>query len=123
MITYILVSFFIMINFYPQRTSGSGFQSYFKYLSKFNSPILEPSGTEFERDRVYNPTKLIARCHEPLISLLNDHVFTETLVEFNHKWYMYYGAADKRIEGMIIDLKGLLSEALKNKQINKSMIK
>ncbi|MDO9576210.1 MAG: family 43 glycosylhydrolase, partial [bacterium] len=57
-----------------------------------------------------DPTKLIARCNSPIISLPHDHVFTEGMVRFKDKWYLYYGAADKWIEGIVVDFEGILSE-------------
>lgn len=55
-----------------------------------------------------DPTKLIKRCEEPIIHLPNDHVFAEGMVRFEKKWYLYYGAADKWIEGINIDFKKIL---------------
>lgn len=60
-----------------------------------------------------DPTKLITRCSLPIISLPNDHVFAEGLIKFKGKWYLYYGAADSRIEGIIVDFEQLISKALK----------
>ena len=59
------------------------------------------------------PGKVLARCESPIVSLPNDHVFCDGLVKFKDKWYLYYGAADQWIEGIIIDLKGILDEAQK----------
>ncbi|MDO9575943.1 MAG: family 43 glycosylhydrolase [bacterium] len=61
-----------------------------------------------------DPTKLIARCNYPIISLPYDHVFTEGMVRFKDEWYLYYGVADKWIEGVVVDFDAILSEALKN---------
>ncbi len=60
-----------------------------------------------------DPAKLIARCDSPIISLPHNHVFTEGLIRFNDKWLLYYGSADRWIEGIIIDFEGILDEALK----------
>ena len=59
-----------------------------------------------------NPAELIARCSSPIISLPHDHVFCDGLVDFKDKWYLYYGVADRWIEGLNIDINGILSEAL-----------
>ncbi len=67
----------------------------------------------FSRD---DPAKLIARCDSPLISFPHDHVFAEGLIRFNGKWFLYYGAADRWIEGIIVEFGRILSEALKSKQ-------
>lgn len=56
-----------------------------------------------------DPAKLIARCDSPLISYPHGHVFAEALVRFNDKWFLYYGAADRWIEGAIIDFGEILS--------------
>jgi predicted GH43/DUF377 family glycosyl hydrolase len=47
------------------------------------------------------------------LSFPHDHVFAEGLIRFNDKWLLYYGAADRWIEGIIIDFEGILDEALK----------
>jgi len=57
-----------------------------------------------------DPTKLIKRCKDPFISFPNDHVFATGLAEFNGKWFLYYGAADKWIESMTLDFKQLLKD-------------
>jgi len=64
-----------------------------------------------------NPAELIARCSSPIISLPHDHVFAESLVKFENKWYLYYGVADKWIEGIIVDLEEILDEVPKSKGI------
>ncbi len=57
-----------------------------------------------------NPSKLVARCDSPIISLPHDHVFCEGLVEFKYKWYLYWGTADQWIEGAIVDLNKIISK-------------
>ena len=59
-----------------------------------------------------DPGKIIARCDSPIVSLPNDHVFCDGLVNFRDKWYLYYGAADQWIEGVTVDFDGILSEVL-----------
>ena len=63
-----------------------------------------------------DPAKLIARCDSPLISFPHNNVFAEGLIRFNDKWFLYYGAADRWIEGIVVDFGGIISEALKSKQ-------
>lgn len=60
-----------------------------------------------------DPSRIIARCDSPIVSLPNDHVFCDGLVNFKDKWHIYYGAADKWIEGVIVDFETMLSKALK----------
>ena len=54
-----------------------------------------------------NPIKLIARSSEPFIKPTEDYektgqykegtTFTEALIPFNGKWFLYYGTADSRV--------------------------
>ena len=57
-----------------------------------------------------DPAKLIARSDSPIISLPDKHVFATALIEFENKWYLYWGADDKWIDGAEVDLKALISQ-------------
>jgi predicted GH43/DUF377 family glycosyl hydrolase len=57
-----------------------------------------------------DPSKLIARCDSPIVSLPDKHVFVTALVQFRDKWYLYWGANDEWINGAGVDLKALFPE-------------
>ena len=59
-----------------------------------------------------DPGKLLKRCKEPIISYPNDHVFAEGLTQFNGEYIIYYGVADKWIEGAILNMEELISSVL-----------
>jgi predicted GH43/DUF377 family glycosyl hydrolase len=84
---------------------------------------------ESNRGRVYhtcaallkreNPFKVIGRLHEPLFSpeenwekfgLVPNVVFATGTAVFNEKLYIYYGAADKRIAVVSVNINELLEE-------------
>ena len=71
-----------------------------------------------------DPTKVIGHLHEPLFSPeekwekkgnINNVVFPTGAVIFNKRLYIYYGAADKRIAVISLDLNELLEELVKIK--------
>jgi predicted GH43/DUF377 family glycosyl hydrolase len=57
-----------------------------------------------------DPTKLIARCDSPIVSLPNRHVFATALVKFQDEWYLYWGADDRWIGGATVDIDQLLRQ-------------
>jgi predicted GH43/DUF377 family glycosyl hydrolase len=57
-----------------------------------------------------DPTKLIARCDYPIVSLPNRHVFATALLKLQAQWYLYWGADDRWIDGAIIDMDQFLME-------------
>ena len=68
-----------------------------------------------------NPLKVIGRLHEPLFSPeedyeisgdTNDVVFPTGTAKFNGQLYIYYGAADKRIAVVSVNMNKLLHELL-----------
>jgi len=59
-------------------------------------------------DKAY-PSHLIDRCDSCIISMPNDHVFCEGLVNFKDRWYLYWGAADQWIEGAIVDINKIIT--------------
>ena len=75
-----------------------------------------------------DPTKVIAHLHEPLLSPtekrerignVNNVVFPTGAAQFGDRLYIYYGAADKYIAAISVDMKELLDDLLhnpKNKQ-------
>jgi beta-1,2-mannobiose phosphorylase / 1,2-beta-oligomannan phosphorylase len=77
-----------------------------------------------------DPQKVIAHLHEPLFSPtekwekignVNNVVFPTGAVEFDGRLYIYYGAADKYIAAVSVDMKELLDDLLNN-PMNKQLI-
>lgn len=73
-----------------------------------------------------DPTKVIGHLHEPLFSpdkkwerlgQVNNVVFPTGAASFGEKLYIYYGAADKYIAAVSLNLQDLLDELLKSKSL------
>ena len=55
-----------------------------------------------------DPAKIIKRCKEPIVTLIDGHIFGEGLVRFKGEWKLYYGVRDQWIEGGTIAIDKLL---------------
>lgn len=70
-----------------------------------------------------NPQKILGRLRQPLFSphdeyelngLVNNVVFPTGTAQFDNRLYIYYGAADKHIAAVSVDINELVAELLNN---------
>ena len=73
-----------------------------------NGHINKTSWCLFDKN---DPSKLLYRADESIISINNEHVFTTGLYKILEKWYLYWGAGDTFIDGGILDMTKLSSNA------------
>jgi predicted GH43/DUF377 family glycosyl hydrolase len=57
-----------------------------------------------------DPSRLIARCEEPMLSLPGRHVFATSMVEHDGEWILYWGADDKWVDGGKLRVRVLLEK-------------